>query len=82
MVVVPRLVVGLTGGDERPPLGEATWGDTALTLPRAWADRRLEHLLTGERVDATVDGEQARLWLARACAHFPVALLKLGSEGA
>lgn len=33
LVVVPRLVVRLVGGDMRPPLGAEVWGQTRLLLP-------------------------------------------------
>ncbi|HET6576541.1 MAG TPA: malto-oligosyltrehalose synthase [Fimbriiglobus sp.] len=72
LVVVPRLVVGLTGGGDRPPLGAEVWADTRLELPEsadgeAWVDR-----LTGERL--TVSG--AGLAVGRVLSRFPVSLLE------
>jgi (1->4)-alpha-D-glucan 1-alpha-D-glucosylmutase len=72
LVVVPRLVVGLTGGAERPPLGTEVWGDTRLRLSgpadgEVWVNR-----LTGEKL--TVAG--AGLAVGQLLSHFPVALLE------
>ena len=72
LAVVPRLVVGLTGGADRPPLGVEVWGDTRLMLPgsadgEVWVNR-----LTGESL--TVAG--AGLAVAQVLGHFPVALLE------
>jgi (1->4)-alpha-D-glucan 1-alpha-D-glucosylmutase len=48
LVVVPRLVVRLTGGIERPPLGRDVWGKTALLLPPHLAGRSYHNVFTGE----------------------------------
>ncbi|MBI3978715.1 MAG: malto-oligosyltrehalose synthase, partial [Chloroflexi bacterium] len=76
LVVVPRLVVGLAAGAERPPMGPDVWQDTRLALPDEPAGRRYRNLFTGEvlAVDAR-DGESG-LSLAAVLAHFPVALLE------
>jgi (1->4)-alpha-D-glucan 1-alpha-D-glucosylmutase len=76
LVVVPRLAVGLTGGVERWPLGEATWADTALALPAAWAEWRWRNVLTGEEIAPARDDGAAWLPLAAVCAHCPVALIE------
>jgi (1->4)-alpha-D-glucan 1-alpha-D-glucosylmutase len=76
LVVVPRLVVGLTGGAECWPLDEASWADTALALPAAWADWRWRNVLTGEDIAPAHDDGAAWLPLAALCAHCPVALLE------
>jgi (1->4)-alpha-D-glucan 1-alpha-D-glucosylmutase len=76
LVVVPRLVVGLTGGEERPPLGADVWGDTWLALPPEYAGRRYRNHFTGEELTATDRDGITGLPLAALCAHFPVALLE------
>jgi (1->4)-alpha-D-glucan 1-alpha-D-glucosylmutase len=48
LVVVPRLVVGLTGRVEQPPLGLDVWGKTALLLPSHLAGRAYYNVFTGE----------------------------------
>src|SRR5262249_51558060 len=53
VVVVPRLVVRLTGGVERPPVGAETWEGTRLVLPTAMAGRRYRNLYTGEVLSPT-----------------------------
>lgn len=74
IVVAPRLVVGLAGGEERAPLG-AVWGDTWLPLPEDLAERRYRNWFTGEVfMVETVDGLPG-LRLAAVLESFPVALL-------
>jgi (1->4)-alpha-D-glucan 1-alpha-D-glucosylmutase len=75
LVVVPRLVVGLTGGAERPPLGAEVWGKTRLLLPPYLAGRSYRNVFTGETVAATDEGGAAGPLLADTLARFPVALL-------
>jgi (1->4)-alpha-D-glucan 1-alpha-D-glucosylmutase len=75
VVVVPRLVVGLAGGVERPPVGAEVWGKTRLLLPPYLADRSYRNVFTGETVaPANQDGASGPL-LATALGQFPVALL-------
>ncbi len=76
IIVAPRLVVGLTGGEAQPPLGEEIWGDTWLALPIEHAGRRYRNLFTGEELTATNRDGTLGLPLAALCAHFPVALLE------
>ena len=68
VVVVPRLVRGLTGGEMQPPTGVSVWGDTALAMP---GGGRYRSVFTGETVDASGD-----LPLAEVLGKFPVALLE------
>ena len=75
IAVAPRLVAGLTDGEERAPVGAAAWGDTYLTLPEGYAGRRYRDLFTGaEHTPEERDGVPT-LPLAALCAHFPLALL-------
>ena len=75
VAVAPRLVVGLTGGKETPPVGEEVWGDTWLALPFEKAGRRYRNLFTGEVLAVEGQGAKAGLSLADALRRFPVALL-------
>ncbi|HEX3053095.1 MAG TPA: malto-oligosyltrehalose synthase [Aggregatilineaceae bacterium] len=63
-VIVPRLIVGLTHGEERLPLGDV-WGDTRLKLPHP----RYRNLLTGEEIVSENN-------LAQILSHFSLALLE------
>ncbi|MCA1724657.1 MAG: malto-oligosyltrehalose synthase, partial [Thermomicrobia bacterium] len=76
ITVVPRLVVSLTGGEERPPLGAESWGDTWLSLPPEHADRRYRNVFTGEALTVTDCDGTPGFPLATLCAHFPIALLE------
>ncbi len=74
LVIVPRLVARLTGGELRPPLGEV-WGETVLLLGE-YAGRPARSLFTGEMV---VLGE--RVLLADLLRRFPVGLFQFDAEG-
>jgi (1->4)-alpha-D-glucan 1-alpha-D-glucosylmutase len=76
IVAVPRLVVGLTGGAERAPLGGEVWGETKLLLPMEDVGRRYRNVYTGEVLAAGEHNGGAVLPLAAVFAHFPVALLE------
>ncbi len=76
VVVVPRLVVGLTGGAEQAPLGAAVWGDTRLVLPEEEAGRAYRNVCTGEALTVEEHDGQGSLPLAAVFRHFPVALLE------
>jgi (1->4)-alpha-D-glucan 1-alpha-D-glucosylmutase len=76
VVVVPRLVVRLTGGVERAPLGPEVWEKTRLLLPPDMTCRRYRNLFTGEVVAAASQDGTPGLLLGEALAHCPVALLE------
>jgi len=76
LVVIPRLVVGLTGGAEQPPLGEDLWKDTWLNLPPELAGHTYRNLFTGERLFPGDRGNITRLSLAKIFSYFPAALLE------
>jgi (1->4)-alpha-D-glucan 1-alpha-D-glucosylmutase len=76
LVVVPRLVVGLTGGLEQPPLGAGVWKDTRLLLPSEMAGQIYQNLFTGEKHSAEGRDRKSGLVLAAVFSHFPVALLQ------
>lgn len=71
IVVVPRLVVGLTDGQERPPVGPEVWGDTWMEVPAG----RYRNVFTGEDLVAEEREGTSGLPLAAVLGHFPVALL-------
>jgi (1->4)-alpha-D-glucan 1-alpha-D-glucosylmutase len=75
VVIVPRLVFGLTGGAELPPIGEV-WKDSKVQLPRARAGDLFRNVLTREMVPAIELGGNAAVELCLALKTFPVALLE------
>ena len=80
LVVAPRLVVGLTGGAEKAPLGRDVWKDTALALSPDLAGKSYRHLFTGEWLPAENFGGTMGLSSAAIFGHFPVALLERGAR--
>jgi (1->4)-alpha-D-glucan 1-alpha-D-glucosylmutase len=76
VAAVPRLVLGLTGGAERPPLGPEVWGDTRLLLPREQAGRSFRSLFTGAVLAPGEHEGRPALPLAEVFGQFPVALLE------
>ncbi|HEX4263618.1 MAG TPA: malto-oligosyltrehalose synthase [Verrucomicrobiae bacterium] len=75
IVVVPRLVFGLTRGGEVPPLGEF-WKDTVLMLPQSRAGSSFRNVLTGETMVAIEKKGDAALEAGRVLRNFPIALLE------
>ena len=73
LVAVPRLITKLLSG-ERPPLGEATWGSSALVLPEDTPESWL-NIFTGEELKVIVSEQRKLLPLASALQSFPLALL-------
>jgi (1->4)-alpha-D-glucan 1-alpha-D-glucosylmutase len=78
IVVVPRQVVRLGDGVERPPLGPEVWGKTRLLLPAQLLGRRYINILTGEELG--LDGREGTSdsMLGTILGRFPVALLWSG----
>jgi (1->4)-alpha-D-glucan 1-alpha-D-glucosylmutase len=73
ITITPRLVVGLTGGIERAPIGDV-WGETWLPLTGELA-AAYRNVFTGEIVRPVEQEGRHGLLLADALRHFPVALL-------
>jgi (1->4)-alpha-D-glucan 1-alpha-D-glucosylmutase len=73
VAIAPRLVLGLTGGIERAPIGGEVWLDTFLELPQAKAGDRYQNVLTNQFF--TVAQNAKHLPLSDALGSFPVALL-------
>jgi (1->4)-alpha-D-glucan 1-alpha-D-glucosylmutase len=72
VAVVPLFLTRVVPEMGRLPLGPEAWTDTAVALPELPA-RELVNVFTGERL-RLAGSEAHRLPLARALAHFPVAL--------
>jgi (1->4)-alpha-D-glucan 1-alpha-D-glucosylmutase len=73
--IVPRLVVRLGDGAERPPLGPEVWGDTRLLLPPPFLGRRFLNLFTGEELAPDRHEGAPGPLLGAILGRFPVALL-------
>jgi (1->4)-alpha-D-glucan 1-alpha-D-glucosylmutase len=73
--VVPRLVVRLSDGAERPPLGAGVWGNTRLLLPPPLLGRRFVNLFTGEELAPDSHEGASGPLLGAILGRFPVALL-------
>jgi (1->4)-alpha-D-glucan 1-alpha-D-glucosylmutase len=71
LIVVPRLVLGLTGGSERPPTG-AIWEDTVLEVPKESNGQVYRNVFTRESHEA----KGTTLRLQDLLAHFPIGLFE------
>ncbi|MCX6022220.1 MAG: malto-oligosyltrehalose synthase, partial [Chloroflexi bacterium] len=80
LVVAPRLVVRLTGGADRAPVGAEAWHDTWLPLPHEEEGVRYRNLLTGEVVCVEQRDGVPGLPLATICATLPLAALARAGE--
>jgi (1->4)-alpha-D-glucan 1-alpha-D-glucosylmutase len=76
VVVIPRLIFGLTQGRKAPPIGEELWGDTTVPLPRTLAGRLFRNAITRETVAAVEVGGNPALKMGQVLKTFPVALLE------
>ncbi|MEW6441881.1 MAG: malto-oligosyltrehalose synthase [bacterium] len=76
LVVAPCRIAGLTGGVERPPMGEEVWKDTRLLLPPDLEGRSYRNFLTGEPVRKGPAEDGPGLRIALLLGRFPVALLE------
>jgi (1->4)-alpha-D-glucan 1-alpha-D-glucosylmutase len=76
VVVVPRLVFGLTQGAELPPLGEGVWADTTLVIEGVQAGSLFRNVLTRETVASIEVEGKAVVNVGQVLKTFPVALLE------
>jgi len=76
VAAVPRLIVKLTGGEERLPVGPAVWQDTWLALPDDPPGRRYRNVFTGEVLCTGAHEGATGLPMKSVFACFPVALLQ------
>jgi (1->4)-alpha-D-glucan 1-alpha-D-glucosylmutase len=74
LVVVPRLIAGLTEGAEVPPMGSQVWGATWLSLPER-GGKTYRNIFTGEAVKVTDKEGRVGIAVAALLRHFPVAVL-------
>ena len=82
IVVVPRLVIGLTGGNEQAPFGESVWEDTRLVLTSGQKGQGFRNSFTGEILFANEGGGNTGIQLSAIFNCFPVALLERLSQDA
>ena len=76
LVAVPRLITKLITAD-RPPLGEESWGSSALVLPEDTPESWF-NIFTGEELKVVVSEQRKLLPLANVFQSFPLALLTGG----
>ncbi len=85
LVVVPRLVAGLIGGSNRPPIGTEVWSDTEIVLPQQARGARFRDIFTGETIKGSLSsadpGEPYCLPLSAILGAFPVAVLERVDAG-
>lgn len=72
LVIVPRLIAGLTPQLGAAPIGQEVWGDTALLLPDTLRSGEWRNLFTNAQFQSNSDGE---IPMAEICGVFPVAVL-------
>jgi (1->4)-alpha-D-glucan 1-alpha-D-glucosylmutase len=80
LVVVPRLVAGLLGDSDLPPIGLMVWEDTHILLSSCGSSEKYRNAFTGEALDLPKSGSTAQIGLAEALAQFPVALFLFAWE--
>lgn len=75
VALAPRLVAGLSGSGNAPPLGLTAWGDTRVLLPDDCGGLTFQNLLTGERLEAPAGRPDPVLRVADALSAVPATLL-------
>jgi (1->4)-alpha-D-glucan 1-alpha-D-glucosylmutase len=75
LVVVPRLLFGLTSGVENLPLAKEVWKDTAVEIPKLVQGEQYRDVFTGVIVGAKGDGPHTTIAIAEMLKLFPVALM-------
>ncbi|MFN8391113.1 MAG: malto-oligosyltrehalose synthase [Bdellovibrionota bacterium] len=68
LVVVPRLIYGLVGAEERPPIGDDIWQDTEILIPLPAQGLGFRNVFT----DKPLRLASARLHVSEALAELPV----------
>jgi (1->4)-alpha-D-glucan 1-alpha-D-glucosylmutase len=74
VIVVPRMVVGLSSGSEQLPLGKV-WKETWLVLPQAEVGQTYRNLFTGEELEVGAQEGNPGIAMSMVYGHYPVALL-------
>jgi (1->4)-alpha-D-glucan 1-alpha-D-glucosylmutase len=72
LVVVPRLVAGLLGENEVPPIGAEVWKDTQVLLPTCYCSKAYRNVYTGEVLSLKKGDTDSALYLSSALANFPL----------
>ncbi|MGA9393087.1 MAG: malto-oligosyltrehalose synthase [Candidatus Sulfotelmatobacter sp.] len=75
LVVVPRLVSGLLGEKDSPPIGSEIWKDTHLLLPACNCSKVYRNVLSGDSTQLQKAGENVRLDISTTFEPLPLALL-------
>jgi (1->4)-alpha-D-glucan 1-alpha-D-glucosylmutase len=75
IVVVPRLVVGLTGGQLVDPLGAEIWEDTGVVIPDVEQSGEYREWFTDRVFSVTAFDQHCGLMLKDIFSHIPFALL-------
>ena len=76
IAVAPRLILRLTGGEERSPVGAEIWGDTWLPLPRELRRTQLRDRFSGQEVSLSTRQGRPGIRVGEVLRDFPVALLE------
>jgi (1->4)-alpha-D-glucan 1-alpha-D-glucosylmutase len=79
LIAVPRLVAGLIGNTDRPPVGPEIWSDTEILLPAQARGTHFRNLFTGETIavrSTDEPGGGCLLPVATVLRQFPVAVLE------
>src|ERR1700722_11921621 len=74
LVVVPRLVAGLLGESDVPPIGAEVWKDTQVLLPTCDCSKAYRNVYTGEVLSLKKNDIDSALYLSSALANFPLGL--------
>jgi (1->4)-alpha-D-glucan 1-alpha-D-glucosylmutase len=76
VAIAPRLLFGLTAGEEKLPVGPEVWADTKLSLPRLGATgKRYKELFTGRILElGRASGGNVRVPVGELLRDFPVAV--------
>jgi (1->4)-alpha-D-glucan 1-alpha-D-glucosylmutase len=79
IIVVPRLIAGLVGESDRPPIGPEVWSDTEILLPQQARGARFHNIFTDETLECdsgvSEEGAPCRLPVSTILRTFPVAVL-------
>jgi (1->4)-alpha-D-glucan 1-alpha-D-glucosylmutase len=78
LVVAPRLVAGLLGDSDLPPIGSSIWKDTHILLPFPGSFETYRNAFTG--AIEHLPGADAKIALSDLLADFPVGLCVLGES--
>lgn len=80
IVIAPLQPASLTSNGLEQPLGEKTWGNTFINLPRACAGKVFHNIFTGENIDTGSSEGPAILKLSEVFNIFPVAALHFSND--